>query len=90
MENGEYFNPVDLICMPYDYKGNKFNLDDFIDYSAGFISEKSKNGHPLRAMERPGLWNGAMAYWNSVFVEIPASTFTPAKTIIDLLGYGHK
>ncbi len=90
MTNGEYFNPVDLICMPYDYKGNKFNLDDFIDYSAGFISEKSKNGRPLRAMERPGLWNGAMAYWNSVFVEIPASTFTPAKTIIDLLGYGHK
>ncbi|MBQ8255480.1 MAG: DUF4301 family protein [Alphaproteobacteria bacterium] len=90
LKNGEYFNPVDLICFVRDYQGNKFNLTEYIDPKTGFISEKSKNGRPLRAMERPGLWNGAMAKWNTVFVEVPLSTFTPAKVVTDLINDGHK
>lgn len=90
LKNGGYFNPVDLICFVRDYKGNKFNLTKYIDSKTGFISEKSKNGRPLRAMERPGLWNGAMAKWNTVFVAVPLSTFTPAKVVTDLINGGHK
>ena len=90
LKNGEFFSPTDIVCMPYDYNGNKFNLVEFVDDTAGFISEKSKNGRALRAMERPGLWNGAMANWNTLFVETPLSTFTPVKTINDLLGDGHR
>lgn len=89
LKNGQFFSPADIICMPYDYQGNKFDLLKYVDTRAGFISEKSKNGKPLRAMERPGLWNGAMAHWNTVFVEIPLSTFTPVKVITDLLNTGH-
>ena len=90
LKNGEFFSPTDLVCMPYDYMGKKFNLIDFVDPSAGFISEKSKNGHALRAMERPGLWNGAMARWNTVFVETPLDTFTPIKVVTDLIKLTHK
>ncbi len=90
LKNGEFFSPTDLVCMTRDYNGNKFNLSDFIDPTAGFISEKSKNGRPLRAMERPGLWNGAMAKWNTVFVETPLTTFTPVKVISDLINTSHK
>jgi hypothetical protein len=89
LQDGKYFNSVDLVCMPYDRYGNKFDLNKYIDYTAGFISEKSANGHPIRAMERPGLWNGGMAKWNTVFVETPISTFTPTKTITDLIKPGH-
>lgn len=89
LKSGEFFNPVDLICMTRDYKGNKFDLTKYVDADAGFICEKSKNGRVLRAMERPGLWNGAMAKWNTVFVETSLNTFTPAKVISDLLGGGH-
>ena len=90
LTTGQYFNPVDLVCFVRDWHGNKFDLTKYIDTSAGFISEKSYNGRPLRAMERPGLWNGAMAKWNTVFVAVPATTFTPAKVITDLLIPAHQ
>lgn len=90
LAKGEYFNPVDVVCMVRDYRGQKFDLPDFVDPQTGFISEKSKDGRPLRAMERPGLWNGAMAKWNTVFVAVPATTFTPAKVITDLLTQAHQ
>lgn len=89
LKNGEFFSPTDLVCMPCDYLGNKFDLTQYVDPTAGFISEKSKNGRTLRAMERPGLWNGAMAKWNTVFVETPLNTFTPVKVVSDLMGAGH-
>ncbi len=89
LKNGEFFSPTDLVCLPRDYLGNRFDLTQYVDPTAGFISEKSKNGRILRAMERPGLWNGAMAKWNTVFVETPLNTFTPVKVISDLLGAGH-
>lgn len=89
MNDSEYFNPVDLVCATKDFQNNKFNLTNYIDEETGFISEKSKNGMPLRAMERPGLWNGAMAKWNTVFVAVPGSTFTPVKVVSDLLSTAH-
>jgi hypothetical protein len=89
MNKSTHFNPVDLVCSVCDYMGNKFNLINFIDENTGFISDKSYSGHPIRAMERPGLWNGAMARWNTIFVEVPGTTFTPVKTIADLLTPAH-
>ena len=90
LKNSSHFNPVDLICATKDYKGNKFNLLDFVDPKTGFISEKSKNGKELKAMELPGLWNGAMANWLTLFVEVPVITFNPVKTITDLLRETHQ
>lgn len=84
-----HFNPVDLVCCVKDYKGNKFDLTDFVDPSTGFISLKTKDGKPLKAQELPGLWNGAMAKWNTVFVEVPIITFNPVKTVNDLLRAEH-
>lgn len=84
-----HFNPVDLVCCIKDYKGNKFDLTRFIDPSTGFISIKSKDGRELKAQELPGLWNGAMADWITVFVEVPIITFNPVKTINDLLREQH-
>lgn len=84
-----HFNPVDLVCSFVDYKGKKFNLLDFVDPGTGFISTKSKDGRPLKAQELPGLWNGAMAYWNTIFVEVPITTFNPVKTVNDLLRKEH-
>ena len=84
-----HFNPVDLVCSIKDYKGNKFDLTDFVDPSTGFISLKTKDGKPLKAQELPGLWNGAMARWNTVFVEVPIITFNPVKTVNDLLREEH-
>lgn len=84
-----HFNPVDLVCSLNDYKGNKFDLLQFVDPATGFISSKTKDGKPLRAQELPGLWNGAMAFWNTVFVEVPISTFNPVKTVNDLLRKEH-
>lgn len=89
LKNGEFFSPTDIVCMTRDINGNAFNLPEYIDPNAGFISEKSKDGRKLRAMERPGLWNGAMANWNTIFVETPLTTFTPVKMITDLLNPGH-
>lgn len=89
-ENGTHFNPVDLVCAVRDYKGNKFNLPAYVDKNTGFISHKSKNGRELKAMELPGLWNGAMSDWCTVFVEVPLITFNPVKTVNDLLRDVHQ
>ncbi len=89
-EKGTHFNPVDLVCAVRDYQGNKFNLVNYVDKATGFISYKSKNGKDLKALELPGLWNGAMSDWNTVFVEVPLSTFNPVKTVNDLLRDQHQ
>lgn len=85
-----HFNPVDLIVSFKDYKGKKFDLLKFRDPQTGFISLKSKDGKALKAFELPGLWNGSMAFWNTIFVEVPVSTFNPVKTINDLLRFEHQ
>lgn len=87
---GTHFNPVDLVCAVKDYKGQPFNLPDFVDRTTGFISSKSKNGKELKALELPGLWNGAMSNWNTIFVEVPLGTFNPVKTVNDLLREQHQ
>ncbi len=87
---GTHFNPVDLVCATRDYKGNAFNLPEFVDQKTGFISQKSKNGRDLQALELPGLWNGAMSDWSTVFVEVPLDTFNPVKTVNDLLREQHQ
>ena len=87
---GTHFNPVDLVCAVKNYKGEKFNLPDFVDKNTGFISLKSKNGRELKALELPGLWNGAMSDWNTVFVEVPLITFNPVKTVNDLIREQHQ
>ena len=87
---GTHFNPVDLVCAVKNYKGEKFNLPDYVDRTTGFISSKSKSGKDLKALELPGLWNGAMSNWNTVFVEVPLSTFNPVKTVNDLLREQHQ
>ncbi len=86
---GTHFNPVDLVCGIKDYRGYHFNLKDYVDHNTGFISIKSKNGKELKALELPGLWNGAMSDWNTIFVEVPIETFNPVKTINDLLRGRH-
>ncbi len=85
-----HFNPVDLICSIRDHLGRKFDLTHFVDPSTGFISRKSKDGRELKAMELPGLWNGAMAHWITVFAEVPLITFNPVKTVNDLLRKEHQ
>jgi len=89
-ESSTHFNPVDLVCGLKDYKGEKFDLKKYINPNAGFISHKSKDGIELKALELPGLWNGAMANWNTLFVEVPLITFNPVKTILDLLRPEHQ
>lgn len=88
--NATHFNPVDLICGTKDYKGNKFELSNFVDKKTGFISTKSKDGKDLKALEWPGLWNGAMSNWNTIFVEVPIETFNPVKEVNDLLRQEHR
>lgn len=88
-ENATHFNPVDLVCSTINYRGEPFDLKGFIDRGTGFISRKSKDGRDLKALELPGLWNGSMAGWNTVFVEVPIDTFRPVKTINDLLRKEH-
>ena len=90
MKGATHFNPVDLVCYITDYKGDKFDLTKFVDKNTGFISEKSKSGHEIKALELPGLWNGAMSDWNTVFVEVPIETFNPVKTVNDLLRTAHQ
>lgn len=85
-----HFNPVDLVCSLKNHKGEKFDLHKFIDHSTGFISIKSKDGKQLKALELPGLWNGAMAHWITIFVEVPIITFNPVKTVNDLLREQHQ
>ncbi|MDL2223112.1 DUF4301 family protein [Bacteroidales bacterium OttesenSCG-928-M11] len=89
-EQGTHFNPVDLVCGLRDYKGESFDLLNYIDHNTGFISIKSKSGKELKALELPGLWNGAMSDWSTVFVEVPIETFNPAKTVNDLLRPEHQ
>ena len=87
---GTHFNPVDLVCAVKDYKGQAFDLPKYVDPTTGFISQKSKSGKELLALELPGLWNGAMSNWNTIFVEVPLSTFNPVKTVNDLLREQHQ
>lgn len=89
-QNGTHFNPVDLVCAVKDYKGNKFDLTKYVDPLTGFISSKSKDGKELKALELPGLWNGAMSDWNTIFVEVSLGTFNPVKTVNDLLREQHQ
>ena len=90
MKSATHFNPVDLVCGVRDSKGRKFDLRSYTDPSTGFISSKSSGGRDLRAQELPGLWNGAMARWNTVFVDVPITTFSPVKVVQDLLRPQHQ
>ena len=90
MQAATHFNPVDLVCGIRDSKGRKFDLRRYTDPATGFISSKSAGGRPLRAQELPGLWNGAMARWNTVFVDVPITTFSPVKVVQDLLRPQHR
>jgi hypothetical protein len=85
-----HFNPVDLVCGVRDYRGQPFDLQQFADPDTGFISQKTYAGRPLKALELPGLWNGAMASWNTIFIEVPLRTFSPVKTVLDLLRPEHQ
>jgi hypothetical protein len=85
-----HFNPVDLACSFRDHNDAPYRLDDFVDHTTYFVASKSHAGRPIRALERPGLWNGAMAKWNTVFVEVSIETFSPAKTVNDLLRDAHQ
>ena len=90
MAKSTHFNPVDLVCSLKDAQGNHFDLPKYVDPQTGFISSKSKDGKDLLALELPGLWNGAMSRWNTIFVEVPVSTFNPVKTVNDLLREQHQ
>ena len=90
LKQATHFNPVDLVCGVKDYKGNGFDLNQFVDYKTAFITMKTKTGKDLKALERPGLWNGGMAHWNTIFVEVPLTTFNPVKTVNDLLKAPHQ
>ncbi len=90
LKKSTHFNPVDLFCCITNRNGKKYNLTNFVDHNAGFISYKSLGGKDLKAMELPGLWNGAMANWLTFFVEVPVETFNPVKTVVDLLRPQHQ
>lgn len=90
IKNGSHFNPVDLVCYIKDSTGTKFDLKKYVDPDTGLISEKSKNGVAIKALELPGLWNGSMSDWNTIFVEVPIETFNPVKTVNDLLRQQHQ
>ncbi len=90
MRLATHFNPVDLVCSFRTSKGGRFDLQEFVDPATGFISRKSDGGRELLAQELPGLWNGAMARWNTVFVEVPITTFSPVKVVTDLLRPEHQ
>ncbi len=90
VNSATHFNPVDLVCGLKNYKGKKFDLLKFVDSKSGIITDKSQDGRSLKALELPGLWNGSMAYWNSVFVEVPLKTFNPVKIVNDLLHEAHR
>ncbi|GJM30401.1 MAG: hypothetical protein DHS20C17_30360 [Cyclobacteriaceae bacterium] len=90
VKTATHFNPVDLVCSTRDYQGNKFDLLKYRDPNTGFISKKSKDGKELKALELPGLWNGSMSDWNTIFVQVPVETFNPVKTVNDLLRPEHQ
>ena len=85
-----HFNPVDIVCSTKNYKGEKYNLLDYVNKQQAFITNKTKEGKELKALELPGLWNGGMAFWNTIFVEVPLTTFNPVKTVVDLLKPAHQ
>ena len=89
-DHSTHFNPVDLVCGIKNYKGKKFDLEKFIDTDQGFITNKSYKGKDIKVQELPGLWNGAMANWITLFVEVPLTTFTPVKTVFDLFRFEHR
>jgi hypothetical protein len=90
LSKATHFNPVDIVCCLKDYKGRRFDLAAHVDQEAGFISSKSYQGRELKALELPGLWNGAMSDWNTAFVEVPLETFNPVKVVLDLLRPAHQ
>ena len=90
LANATHFNPVDIVCCLHNYKGESFDLLKYVDEDAGFISSKSYQGRELKALELPGLWNGAMSNWNTLFVEVPLETFNPVKVVLDLLRPAHQ
>jgi hypothetical protein len=90
LEHATHFNPVDIVCGVKDYEGKKFDLEKHINPKRGFIANKSVEGNEIKALELPGLWNGAMEFWHSIFVEVPVSTFNPVKTVADLLKPAHQ
>ena len=90
LKSSTHFNPVDIVCGIKDYRGSKFDLHEFVEHNSGFIVEKNKNGNAIKAYELPGLWNGAMDRWITLFVEVPLSTFNPVKTVNDLLKSAHQ
>jgi hypothetical protein len=90
LSSATHFNPVDLVCGLKNYKGEKFDLKQFVDSNSGFIVHKNNAGIDLKGYELPGLWNGAMAKWLTVFVEVPLLTFNPVKTVNDLLKQAHQ
>jgi len=85
-----HFNPVDIVGGLKDHLGRSYDLHAFVDKEMSFIADKTKDGKELKALERPGLWNGGMARWNTVFVEVPVETFNPVKTVSDLLKESHQ
>ena len=85
-----HFNPVDIVCSLKDHTGKSYDLNAYVDEDMSFIADKTKDGKPLKALERPGLWNGGMAKWNTIFVEVPVETFNPVKTVSDLLKESHQ
>jgi hypothetical protein len=90
LSNASHFNPVDLVCGIKNYKGAKFDLREFVDPKSGFIVEKSNKGILMKNYELPGLWNGGMSKWTTIFVEVPLLTFNPVKTVNDLLNPTHQ
>ena len=90
LASATHFNPVDIVCCLHNYKGESFDLLKYVDEDAGFISSKSYQGRELKALELPGLWNGAMSKWNTLFVEVPLDTFNPVKVVLDLLRPAHQ
>lgn len=90
VKEARHFNPTDLVCSLKNYRGEKFDLPQYINPDHGFITHKFMHGIPLKALEHPGLWNGSMANWNTLFVEVPAQTFNPVKTVLDLLNPAHQ
>ena len=89
-KNSTHFNPVDIVAGVRNYKGEKYNLLDFVNPDLAFIANKTDGGNEIKALELPGLWNGAMALWNTLFVEVPLETFNPVKTVNDLLKPSHQ
>jgi hypothetical protein len=90
LNNATHFNPVDIVCGVKNYKGKAFDLEQFVDSNTYFVTTKTKHGRKLKTLERPGLWNGSMANWNTIFVEVPIITFNPVKTVNDLLKFTHQ